>query len=125
MRLIDADKLKDEFIGEQELWHYTGIRAWIDSAPTVEAVPLREVFRVIAGHSNYHGDNILSALTCIAEGKDVKPVRPLETPTVDGVEVVRCSDCIYYQQIGKTMLCEWWDFSITKENDYCSYGERE
>ena len=38
MRLIDADKLKGEFIGEQELWHYTGIRACIDSAPTVDAV---------------------------------------------------------------------------------------
>ena len=43
-------------------------------------VPLREIFRVIAGHSDYHGDNILAALTCIAEGKEVKPVRPLEKP---------------------------------------------
>lgn len=43
-------------------------------------VPLREIFRVIAGHSDYHGDNILAALTCIAEGKEVKPVRPLERP---------------------------------------------
>ena len=120
MRLIDADKLKDEFIGEQELWHYTGIRAWIDSAPTVDAVPLREVFRVIAGHSNYHGDNILSALTCIAEGKDVKPVRPL-----DAVEVVRCSDSKYYNQIGNYMCCEYWDFSITKADDFCRYGERK
>ena len=120
MRLIDADKLKDEFIGEQELWHYTGIRACIDSAPTVDAVLLNEVYRVIAGHSNYHGDNILAALTCIAEGKEVKPVQPL-----DAVEVVRCKDCKYYNQIGKTMLCEWWDFSITKADDYCSYGERK
>ena len=86
MRLIDADKLKDESIGEQELWHYTGIRAWIDSAPTVDAVPLREVFRVIAVHSNYHGDNILSALTCIAEGKDVKPVRPLDAVVEKGTK---------------------------------------
>ena len=78
MRLIDADKLKDEFIGKQELWHYTGIRAWIDSAPTVDAV-----------------------------------------------KVVRCSDCKYYNQIGKTMLCEWWHFSITKADDFCSYGERK
>lgn len=43
-------------------------------------VPLREIFRVIAGHSDYHGDNILAALTCITEGKEVKPVRPLERP---------------------------------------------
>ena len=39
---------------------------------------LDDVYRVIAGHSDYHGDNILSALTCIAEGKEVKPVKPLE-----------------------------------------------
>ena len=39
---------------------------------------LDDVYRVISGHSDYHGDNILSALTCIAEGKEVKPVKPLE-----------------------------------------------
>ena len=40
MRLIDADKLKEEFTreGKPELWHYTGIGAWIDSAPTIDAV---------------------------------------------------------------------------------------
>ena len=41
-------------------------------------IPLDEVYRVIAGHSDYHGDNILAALTCIAEGRDVKPVKPLD-----------------------------------------------
>ena len=46
-----------------------------------KTIPLDEVYRVIAGHSNYHGDNILSALTCIAEGKEVKSVRPLPAGT--------------------------------------------
>lgn len=41
-------------------------------------VLLDDVFKVIAGHSDYHGDSILAALTCIAEGKEVKPVKPLE-----------------------------------------------
>lgn len=53
----------------------------IDKAETVDAVPvvpLSEIYRVIAGHSDYHGDRILSALTCIAEGKEVKPIKPLE-----------------------------------------------
>lgn len=59
----------------------------IEDAPTIDPeslknnkrmIPLNEVYRVIAGHSNYSGDAILSALTCIAEGKDVKPVKPLE-----------------------------------------------
>ena len=39
MRLINATTLKAEFTGNfQELWHYTGIWAMIDVAPTVEAV---------------------------------------------------------------------------------------
>lgn len=49
----------------------------VDRQPPEECVPLSEVYRVIAGHSNYHGDNILAALTCVAVGKEVKPVRPL------------------------------------------------
>ena len=53
------------------------VRELIESQPPAECVPLSEVYRVIAGHSDYHGDNILAALTCIAEGKEVKPVRPL------------------------------------------------
>lgn len=32
----------------------------------------------IAGHSDYHGDNILSALYAAAEGKEIKDVKPLE-----------------------------------------------
>ncbi len=42
-----------------------------------ESVPLAEVYRLIAGHSDYHGGDILAALTCIAESKAVNPVRPL------------------------------------------------
>lgn len=42
MRLIDADTLKAEFTGNfNEMWHYTGIRAVIDVAPTIDAEPVR------------------------------------------------------------------------------------
>lgn len=42
MRLIDADTLKAEFTGNfHEMWHYTGIRAFIDVAPTIDAEPVR------------------------------------------------------------------------------------
>ena len=35
----------------------------------------------IAGHSNYHGDSILAAIYCAAEGKENDaPIRPIETP---------------------------------------------
>ena len=40
MRPIDADTLRAEFTGNfQEMWHYTGIWAMIDLAPTLEDAP--------------------------------------------------------------------------------------
>ena len=66
----------------------------IESQPPAECVPLREIYRVIAGHSDYHGDNILAALTCIAAGKEVKPVRPLpaDVPDTNVGEWIPCSE---------------------------------
>lgn len=53
--------------------------------PGAEAVSLHDIYRVIAGHSYYHGDRILAALSCIVEGKEVNPVRPTDlAPVVHG-----------------------------------------
>ena len=53
--------------------------------PNVKVVSLHDIYRVIAGHNYYHGDRILAALTCIAEGKEVNPVRPTNlAPVVYG-----------------------------------------
>lgn len=41
-------------------------------------IHIDDVYRLIAGHSDYHGDSILSAFTCLTEGKEVKPIKPLE-----------------------------------------------
>lgn len=58
---------------------------YLDEIPTTKAVSLHDIYRVIAGHSYYHGDYILAALTCIAEGKEVNPVRPADVaPVVHG-----------------------------------------
>ena len=32
------------------------------------------LFSKIAGHSNYHGDSILSAISCLQEGKEIKQI---------------------------------------------------
>lgn len=81
-RLIDADKIdfNEVFGGQSDFAKDTrgAAQSLIDAQPTVEAVPLKEVFRIIAGHSDYHGDSILSALKCITEGKEVKPIKPIE-----------------------------------------------
>lgn len=53
--------------------------------PAAKVVSLHDIYRVIAGHSYYHGDRILAALTCITEGKKVNPVRPSDVaPVVHG-----------------------------------------
>ena len=55
---------------------------YLDEIPAAKVVSLRDIYRVIAGHSYYHGDGILAALTCIAEGKEVNPVRPADVAPV-------------------------------------------
>ena len=106
--------------------------------PAAKVVSLHDIYRVIAGHSYYHGDRILAALTCIAEGKKVNPVRPS-----DVAPVVRCEGCEHaerYERADGTAgyYCghpqntftygEHWDrvFKPAKEaDDYCSYGKRK
>ena len=39
---------------------------------------LLEASSKCAGHSNYHGDDILEKLTCMAEGQEVGKARPLD-----------------------------------------------
>lgn len=71
--------------------------------PSARCVHINDIYRLIAGHSNYHGDNILAALTCLAEGKEVpnpitvldaQPERdiPLECITDEGGNAI-CPKC--------------------------------
>ena len=57
-------------------------------------IRIDDVYRLIAGHSNYHGDSILSAFTCLVEGKDVKPIAPLDEsadrPTGEWIKTEHC-----------------------------------
>lgn len=96
MRLIDADQITDheiiDYLGIRYASCLPDVRDLLNDQPTIEAVPLSEIYRCIAGHSNYHGDNILAAMTCIAEGKEVKPIQPIEVTriiTLESVSVVR------------------------------------
>lgn len=54
-----------------------------------------------------------------------------EQPTADVAPVVRCKDCKHYTNIDTYRNPPRLDFhwcnklgNVTKENDYCSYGER-
>ena len=55
---------------------------------------------------------------------DVVQVETLEAlPSIDAVEVVRCKDCKWFNDIGCS-ICIVDDSDKPTENDYCSFGER-
>lgn len=62
-------------------------------------IHIDDIYQRIAGHSNYHGDAILAAFTCLTEGKEVKPVKPLnisEKPKgkwIDDGDTLICNKC--------------------------------
>lgn len=90
--------------------------------PAAKAVSLHDIYRVIAGHSYYHGDRILAALSCIAEGKEVNPVRP-----ADVAPMVRCKDCQNCQGmhgVSGILLCMN-HLGTVLPDDFCSYGKRK
>ena len=96
--------------------------------PAAKVVSFHDIYRVIAGHSYYHGDRILAALTCIAEGKKVNPVRPS-----DVAPVVRCKDCKHlcvwnrkdiYAFCPKTNIV-FLPFDKDTRTFFCSLGERK
>lgn len=43
--------------------------------------------------------------------------------TVDAVEVVRCKDCKFYHK--QECAMDDWHFSETKEEDFCSFGQKK
>ena len=44
-----------------------------------------------------------------------------DAPTIDAIEVVRCKDCIHYEN--DESVCRI-DDMIVDDTDYCSYGEK-
>ena len=48
----------------------------------------------------------------------------MNMPSADVVEVVRCKDCKWFNDIGCS-ICIVDDSDKPTENDYCSFGERK
>ena len=134
-RYIDADLLIDKLEELQfnapvmtPVMKIYNVIELVEDTPTANVLHIDDVFRLIAGHSDYHGDDILAALMCVTEGKEVKTVRPLE----DVVEVVRCKDCKRCfekrtkrnnQLMRFCMRMDGNEYQVDA-NDFCSYGER-
>ena len=71
----DAEEVKGY---KKNIEHYKQLVEYLEDCKK-GYIHINDVYRLIAGHSNYHGDDLLSALTCIAEGKNVnKPIMPLD-----------------------------------------------
>ena len=45
-------------------------------------------------------------------------------PAVDAVEVVRCKDCRYGEDLGEECFCHYCGSDWNLPDHYCSYGER-
>lgn len=112
----DVKKVTDEVVKE------------IKKLPSAEPkrngwVHIDDVYRLISGHSNYHGDNILATLTCLAEGKEVlNPIDVLEPPERKTGRWL-CSDDLYEYAI--CSCCKWegdesWEY-ITQNYGYCPH----
>ena len=88
-------------------------------------IHIDDVYRLISGHSNYHGDNILSALTCIAEGKNVtKPITPLDEEDCSNDNVQNCFNEILDYMNDKSVT--WRDISDDIINDILKkYGFKQ
>ena len=85
--------------------------------PAAKVVSLHEIYRVIAGHSYYHGDRILAALTCIAEGKKVNPVRPSDVaPMVHGRWI-----SFHSEAAGDIQYCSACEIGFDAKTDYCPH----
>ena len=105
----ECQKAFEELGGESGIYAdaYNDLAEDFYGIPAAKAVSLHDIYRIIAGHSYYHGDRILAALTCIVEGKEVNPVRPADVAPVvharwihsryedcsEQFELVKCSQC--------------------------------
>ena len=92
-RPIDADALIVDFwapsyTNREPCKEYVSMEQ-IRNALTIEPergechIHIDDVYRLVSGHSDYHGDDILAAFQCLVEGKIVNPIKPLsQTETV-------------------------------------------
>ena len=90
-------------------------------------MPLDEIYRCVAGYSDYHGDSILSAFTCITEGKEVDPIRPLEKPRGEWISVEdrlpkRRMECLCLYQFGDDPRYRYYGVLFFNPEEYADNG---
>ena len=100
VRPIDGERLKgviQQWIDTQfefvDIETCETVLSAIDVLPTLtppnepRMINADKLAKRIAGHSNYHGDSILAAIYCAAEGKENDaPIRSIETPPKEALK---------------------------------------
>ena len=86
----DIERLDKELIEEKlrkEMLHYT--------VEEIKAEAIKEfandLYKKFAGHSDYHGDTILTKIVCMAEGQEVDIAKPLDT---DNIKIKAIKECL-------------------------------
>lgn len=118
MRAIDADRLLKMMSHWKPYMDMDKVRKAVQNMPTLTSpneprmINADKLAKRIAGHSNYHGDSILAAIYCAAEGKENNtPIRPIETPpneplTLDELREMDEPTPVWWEKAGHWCLCE-------------------
>ena len=82
-----------------------------------------------------HAENAVEEETRRGNPTEVVEIRIVEQSAADVVEVVRCKDCAYREQLGDRLMCRrtahksddgcWFGLRATASEHFCSYGERK
>ena len=70
----------------------------------------------IAGHSNYHGDDILCAIYCMAEGKEIDTIKPvIEAEPIKRGRWIACTkSCAPLTEFGRRQGEKWYGFKCSE-----------
>ena len=73
-------------------------------------------------------DALIDSINLSDYGAETEALETIaEAPTIDAVEVVRCRDCIYYQDNNDGYPhdgCRWRSNETPDADDFCSMAER-
>lgn len=69
-----------------------------------------------------HDDGTIGGYNAVVPSSEIK-----NAPTIDAVPVIRCKDCKHWQKSSinyNEYVCYWGGY-VKKEDDFCSWAERE
>lgn len=78
-----------------------------------------ELFNMIEGHSNYHGEDILVAISVMQEGRTPKDIKPIDAKFIKHGHWNEKSDCSVCGNAAPTD--NRYDFIDIAELKYCPY----